>query len=126
MQPPSKTALISSLSNVKRLLQLTELQLANSLGKDSSALVLCVTACSNSLVSNSLLNRLVLHDKAMKITVKGINNGEVIDTKLVELTVKPHDNKSFEPFKASPHVKKNLNVGADITIIKHFKKDIFL
>ena len=61
---------------------------------------------------------LVLHGTALKLTVKGIITEEVVDTKLVELIVTPRDNQSFEPFKVSPYVKEDLNVGADVINIK--------
>ena len=72
VQSSSKTTTLSSVSNVKGLLQVTELQLKSSSGKDTTALVLCDTACSNSWVSNDLANRLGLHCKALKLTVKRI------------------------------------------------------
>ena len=87
VQSSSKTTTLSSVSNVKGLLQVTELQLKSSSGKDTTALVLCDTACSNSWVSNDLANRLGLHGTALKLTVKGINTEEVVDTKLVDLIV---------------------------------------
>ena len=118
VQSSSKTTSLSSASNVKGLLQVTELQLKSSSGKDTTALVLCDTACSNSWVSNDLANRLGLHGTALKLTVKGINTEEVVDTKLVELIVTPPDNQAFEPFKVSPYVKEDLNVGADVINIK--------
>ena len=118
VQSSSKTTTLSSVSNVKDLLQVTELQLTSSSGKDTTALVLCDTACSNSWTSNDLANRLGLHGKALKLTVKGINTKEVVDTKLVELIVTPRDNQAFEPFKVRPYVKKDLNVGADVINIK--------
>ena len=64
VQSSSKTTTLSSVSNVKGLLQVTELQLKSSSGKDTTALVLCDTACSNSWVSNDLANRLGLHGTA--------------------------------------------------------------
>ena len=97
---------------------MTELQLTSSSGKDTTALVLCDTACSPSWVSNDLANRLGLHGTALKLTVKRINTEEVVDTKLVELTVTPRDNQAFESFKISPYVKEDLNVGADVINIK--------
>ena len=97
---------------------MTELQLTSSSGKDTTALVLCDTACSNSWLSNDLANRFGLHGTALKLTVKGINTEEVVHTKLVELIVTPRDNQAFEPFNVSPYVKKDLNVGADVTNIK--------
>ena len=106
------------MSNVQGLLQLTELQLTSPSGKATTALVLCDTACSNSWVSNDLANRLRLHGRAIKLTVKGINTEKVVDTKLVELTVTPRNNQAFEPFKVSPYVKEDLNLGADVINIK--------
>ena len=50
VQSSSKTTTLSSVRNVKGLLQVTELQLKSSSGKDTTALVLCDTACSNSWV----------------------------------------------------------------------------
>ena len=82
---------MSSVTDVKGLLQVTELQLFNSSGLDTKALVLCDTACSNSWVAGSLADRLGLHGKALKLTVKGINTEEVVDTRVVEVTVKPRD-----------------------------------
>ena len=72
VQSSSKTTTLSSVSNVKGLLQVTELQLKSSSGKDTTDLVLCDTARSNSWVSNDLANRLGLHGSALKLTVKGI------------------------------------------------------
>ena len=103
---------------MKGLLQVTELQLTSSPGKGTTALVLCDTACSNSWVSNDFANRLRLHRTALKLTAKGINTKEVVDAKLVELTLTHRDNRAFEPFKVSPYVKEHLNVGADLINIK--------
>ena len=80
VQSSSKTTTLSSVSNVKGLLQVTELQLKSSCGKDTTSLVLCDTACSNSWVSNDLANRLGLHGTELKLTVKGINTEEAVDT----------------------------------------------
>ena len=118
VQSSSKTTTLSSVSNVKDLLQVTELQLKCSSGKDTTALVLCDTACGNSWVSNDLANRLGLHGTALKLTVKGINTEEVVDTKLIELMLTPRDNQAFEPIKVSPYVKEDLNVATDVVNIK--------
>ena len=53
---------------------------------------------------------------------QGINTKEVVDTKLVELNVTPRDNQEFEPFKVSPYVKEDLNVGADVINIKALRQ----
>ena len=113
-QPSNKTTTISSVTDVKGLLQVTELQLFNLSGLDTKALVLCDTACSNSWVTGSLADRLGLHDKALKLLVKGINTEEVVDTIVVEVTVKPREHQDFEPFTISPFVKESLNVGSDL------------
>ena len=93
-------------------------QLTSSSGKDTTALVLCETACSNSWVSKDLANRPDLHGTALKSAVKGIYTEEAVDTKLVELNVTPRDHQAFEPFKVSPYVKEDLNVGCDVINIK--------
>ena len=85
VQSSSKTTTLSSVSNVKGLLQVTKLQLTSSSGKDTTALVLCDTGCSNSWVSNDLAIRLGLHGTALKLTVTRINTEEVVHTKLVEI-----------------------------------------
>ena len=69
-------------------------------------------------MSNDLANRLGLHVTALKLTVKCINTEEVVDTKLVELIVTQRDNQVIEPFKIRLYVKEDLNVGADVIIIK--------
>ena len=117
-QPSKKTTSMSSVTNVKGLLQVTELQLVNSSGLDTKALVLCDTACSNSWVAGSLADRLRLHGKALKLTVKGINTEEVVDTTIVEVTVKPREHQDFEPFTINPFVKESLNVGSDINNVQ--------
>ena len=113
-QPSNQTTTRSSVTHLKGLLQVTELQLVNSSGLDTKASVFCDTACSNFWVAGSLADRLGLHGKALKLTVKGINNEEVIDTRVVEVTVKPREHQDFEPFTINPFVKESLNVGSDI------------
>ena len=90
---------------------MTELQLVASSGLDPKVLV---TACSNSWVAGSLADRLGLHGKALKLTVKGINTEEAVDTRVVEVTVKPGEHQDFEPFTINPFVKERLNAGSDI------------
>ena len=93
---------------------MTELQLVNASGLDTKALALCDTACSISRVADILADRFGLHGKALKLTVKGINTGEVVETSIVEVTVKPREHQDFEPFTFNPFVKENLNFGSDI------------
>ena len=122
VQSSSKTTTLSSVSNVKDLLHATESQLTSASGKDTTALVLCDTTRSNCWVSNDIANALGLHGTALKLTVKGINTEEVVDTKLAELTVTPRFNQALEPFKISPYVKEGLNVGANVINIKALQK----
>ena len=80
---------MSSVPDVKVLLQVTELQLVNSSGLDTKAIDLCDTACSISWVAGILADRLALHGKALKLTVKGITTEELVDTRVVENAKKP-------------------------------------
>ena len=118
----SNTSALSSVTNVKGLLQVTELKLTNSTGANNTALVLCDTACSNSWVSDSLANRLGLQGTAIKLTVKVINTEELIDTKVVQLTVTPHTNQDFEAFTVRPYVRETLNVGSDVIDVKSMQE----
>ena len=88
-QQPSKTTTLSSVTDVKGLLQVMELKLTNSSITSTTALVLCDTACRNSCVSDSLADT-GLQGTALKLNVKGINTEELINTKVVQLTVTPH------------------------------------
>ena len=117
-QPSIKTTMMSSVTDVTGLLQVTEMQLVNSSSLDTKALVLCDTACSISCMAGSLAKRLVLHGKALKLTVKGINTEEVNDTKLVEVSVKPGKHQKFEPFTINRFVKESLNVGSGINNVQ--------
>ena len=85
--------MMSSVADVKGLLQVTAKQLVNSSGLDTKALVLCDPACSISWVAGSLADRLDLHRKALKLTVKSINTEKVADTRVVEVIVKPENTR---------------------------------
>ena len=98
---------MSSVTDVKGLLQVTELQLTNWSGLDTNALFFCDTACSNTWVAGSIADRLGSPGKALKLTVKGINNEEVIDTTIVEVTVKPGEHQNFEPFTNNSFVEES-------------------
>ena len=121
-QQPSKTTTLSSVTDVKGLLQVTELKLTNSSGTSTTALVLCDTACSNSWVYDSLAARLGLQGTALKLTIKGINTEDLIDTKVVQLTVTPHEDQDFEAFTVRPYVRETLNVGSDIIDVKSMQE----
>ena len=117
-QPSNKTTTLSSVTDVKGLLQVTELQLVNSSSLDTKALVLCDTPCSNVWVAGSLADRLILHGKTLKLTLNGINTEEVVDTRVVEVTVKPREDQDFEPFTIKPFVKESLKIGSDVVIVQ--------
>ena len=70
------------------------------------------------LVAGSLADGLGLHGKALKLTVKGINTEEVVDTRIVEVTVKPREHQDFEPFTVNSFVKESLHVGSDINNVQ--------
>ena len=121
-QQPSKTGTLSSVTDVKFLLQVTELKLTNFSGTSTRALVLCDSACSDSGVSDSLAARLGLQGTALKMTIKGINTEELNDTTVVQLTVTPHKDHDFEAFTVCPYVRETLNVGSDIIIVKSMQE----
>ena len=104
-QQPSKTTTLSSLTDVNGLLQVTELKLIISSGTNTTALDLCDTACDKSNVSDSLEDKLGLQGTALKLTFKGTNTEELIDTKLVQLAVTPHKDQDFEAFTVRPYVR---------------------
>ena len=112
-QQPSKMTISSSVSDVKRLPQVTELKLLNSSGSCTTALVLCDTPHRNSWLSDSLAARLGLQGTAFKSTNKVINADELIDEKVVQLTVTPHKHQDFEEFTVRPYVREILNAGSN-------------
>ena len=118
----SKTTTLSLVTDVKGLLQVTELKLTGSSGNNTTALILCDSACSNSWVSDSLADRLGLQGTALKVTVKGTNKEELIDTKVVQLTASPHKDQDFEAFTVRPYVRETLNVGSDIIDVKSMQE----
>ena len=65
-------------------------------------------------MSDSLAARLGLQGTELKLTVKGINTEELIDTKLAQLTVTPHKDQDFDAFNVRPYVRETFNVGPDI------------
>ena len=98
---------MSSDTDVKGLLQVTELPLVSSPSLDTTAPVLCDTACSTSWVASSLADRLGLHDKALKLTVTAIYTKEIVETRVVEVTEKPRKYQNFKPFTINPFGKES-------------------
>ena len=115
---PSQTTILSSVTDDKGLLQVTQLKLTNTSGTSTTALVLSNTACTNSWMSDSLAARLSLQGVALKLTVKGINTEEVFNTKVVQLTVTPNKVQDFEAFTVRPYVRETLNVDSEILDVK--------
>ena len=118
-QQPSRTTTLSSVTDVKGLLQVTDLNLTNSSGNNTLALVLCDTACSNSWMSDSVAARLGLQAIALKLTVKSISTEEA---KVVQLTVTYHKDQDFEAFTVRPYVRETLNVGSDIIVVRSMQE----
>ena len=84
---------------------MTELQLVNLSGLDLKALVLCDTACGNSWLAGSLADRIGLHGKALKLTVKGNDTVEAVDARIVKVYLRPREHQNFEPFTSTLSLK---------------------
>ena len=110
------------MTDVKGLFQVTELERTTSSGTSTTAVVLCDTACSNSWLSDGLTDRLGLQGTTLNLTIKGINTEELIDSKVFQLTVTPHEDQDFEAFTLRPYVTETLNVGSDIIGVKSMQE----
>ena len=110
------------MTDVKGLHRFSEPKLTNFSRTNNTALVLFDTACSKSLVSNSLAARLGLQGTILKLTVKGINTEELIDTKVVQLTVTPQKVQDFEDFTVRPYLRETLNEGSNIIDVKSMQE----
>ena len=73
-------------------------------------------------MTSSLADRLGLHGKPVKITVKGINTEEVFYTRNVEFTVKPGEHQNFEPFHINPFDKESLDISSDILNVQALQR----
>ena len=83
-----ESSLMSSVADVKGLLQVTEVEL-HSNGKSEKVMAICDSACSHSWISANLATKLNVHGTPTKLTVHGINSNQVVDTQLVELKSTP-------------------------------------
>ena len=91
------------MSNVKGLLQITEVEL-HSAGESKKILALCDTACSHTWISASLASNLKVQGIPIKLTVHGINSQQVVDTQMVELKLTPVLSGGFcSPFTIKPY-----------------------
>ena len=102
------------------LLQVTELHLTLSSGTNTMALVLCDFCYS--WVFFGLAVRLSVQGNSLKLTVKGINLEELIDSEVVQLTVAHHKIQDFEVFTVCLCVGLLLNVGRDNIDAKPLQK----
>ena len=73
-------------------------------------------------MSDSLAVRLRLQGTALKLTIKGINTEELIDTKVVQLTVTSYKDQDFDAFTVRPYVREILNVDSDIIDVKSMQE----
>ena len=102
-----------SVTDVKGLLQITEVELSSPSSPKKFAL--CESACSHSWISRRLVAKLQVKGSATKLTVHGINSKQLIDTERVELKLTPvHSGGSCKTFPVTPYVRGVLKVGNDI------------
>ena len=76
---------LTSITDVKGLLQVREVDLLSPSDVRTRELVLCDTACSHSWMSSKHASRLQLKGTTLKLTVKGINTQETITTESARL-----------------------------------------
>ena len=115
------TSCLPSVSDVKGLLQITEVELQTS-EKSDKVLVLCDSACSHSWISSELARKLDVHGTPTKLTVHGINSNKVVDTQMVELKLTPvHSGGSCSSFTVKPYVRDQLTIGNDVIDVDDLK-----
>ena len=112
---------LASVTNVKGLLQITEIEL-HSADESEKVLALCNSACSHTWISARLAKKLKVQGVPIKLTVHGINSQQVVDTQMVELKLTPvHSGGSCSPFTIKPYVRDNLSVGTDTIDVDRMK-----
>ena len=110
-----------SVSDVKGLLQITEIELESPSGSEM-VLVLCDSACSHSWISKGLADKLQVKGSPTKSTVHGINSQQLIDTETVELELTPvHSGGSCSSFPVKPFVRNDLKIGNDFINVDNLK-----
>ena len=103
-----------SVTNVKGLLQITEVKLQSSF-HTGKVLVLYNSSYSNSWISDKLARKLKVQGTPLKLTVHGIDSHETIDTQIVEMKLTPvQSDGSYPAFVVKPYVRKDLNVGTEL------------
>ena len=117
----SKSSGMPSVSDVKGLLQITEIEL-ESPSDSEKVLVLCDSACSHSWISKRLADKLQVKGSPTKLTVHGINSQQLIDTETVELKLTPvHSGGSCSSFPVKPFVRNGLKIGNDFIDVDNLK-----
>ncbi len=108
-----QTSKLTSLTDVKGLLQVKLIDVVTPSGKSARALSLCDTGGSHSWMSHSLAERLDVAGTDIRLIVNGINTQKTVDTSMVTVTIHPLGDKTCDPFELSPYLSANLNVGSD-------------
>ena len=117
----SESSGMPSVSDVKGLLQITEVEL-ESLSCSGKALVLCDSACSHSWISKRLADKLHVKGSPTKLTVHGTNSQQLIDTEMVEFKLTPvHSGGSCSSFPMKPFVRNDLKIGNDFIDVDNLK-----
>ena len=120
-QTSSESSGMPSVTDVKGLLQITEVELTSP-SSSAKILALCDSACSHSWISRRLADKLQVKGSATKLTVHGINSQQLIDTETVELKLTPvHSGGSCSSFPVTPYVRDDLKVGNDIIDVDKLK-----
>ena len=114
MNKAGESSGVCSVTNVKGLLQIPEVEVHTSTNS-AKVLALCNSACSHSWIFENLATKLNLKGIPTKTTVNGINSQHVVDTEIVELKLTPvHSGGSCSTFDVTPYVRKTLHVGNDV------------
>ena len=107
------TSCFPSVSRVKRLLQVTEVELQSS-EKSEKVLVLCDSVCSHSWICSELARKLDVPGKPTNLTVHGFNSNKIVDSQLVELKLPSvHSGGSCSSFTVKPYMQDQLTIGND-------------
>ena len=101
---------MSPVCNLKGLLQVFEIKLVSPSGSDIMALIFCDTACNIFWTACSLADRKGLQ-KTKRVTVKVVHTEAIVDTTMVELSVKSEGIQNFGCIRNFSYVENILNVG---------------
>ena len=121
---PSQSSSSSSpsVSDVKSLLQVKQVELIRPTDEKTKVFALCDPACSHSWIPKAAAERLKLKDKSLRLMVCGINTQQTIDTLVTDFTVKLKAENTCENFQVSPYIRENLNIGSDIVDVPHLQE----